>query len=146
MRVLLLAAVVSALALPATAQPEFPLAGRWAFFDFGEHDIPAGTVAESCHESWDSISPDGAFVTFGRNEDSEIEVQLAGFCQMTGGNRISCTYLLDASGPIRESYADEIEWVSADIVDYVVRHENGKPDIESSWTYVRCPSDIASFR
>lgn len=143
---LLVAFVLCTLGVPATAQEPFPLAGRWTYFDFGTRAPQADELAEACRNSWDSISPDGGFASFNRNEMGEIAVELAGFCEMQGETAISCTYLIDVTGPIAETYTDEIGWASPDIVDYIIRRENGKPDTETSWTYVRCPADIRTFR
>ena len=146
MRILLVASVVCTIASPAAGQDAFPLAGRWAFFDFGERDLPADAVANACRDNWESFSPDGSFNSFRRDDFDEVMIGLAGFCEMVGENRISCTHLLDETGPISETYVDEISWVSPEIVDYLIRREDGKPDVEYSWTYVRCPADIRAFR
>lgn len=146
MRILLVASTLCTVAIAAAAQDGFPLTGRWTFFDFGARGVLADEVADSCRNVWDSFSPDGAFISFSRNDMDEIAVNLAGFCELLPENGISCTYLVDTTGSIVETYADEIDWISDDIVDYVVRREDGKPDVESSWTYVRCPSEIRVFR
>ena len=146
MRILLVASALCTLAVPVSAQDGFALTGRWTYFDFGARDVLADEVADACRDSWDSFSPDGAFISFSRNDMDDIVLDLAGFCEMLPENGISCTYLVDETGSIFETYADEIDWISNDIVDYVVRHENGKPDIDTSWTYVRCPSEIRTFR
>ena len=146
MRMPVIAGMVCLLTLSASAQEPFPLAGRWTYFDFGERNPSATAVSEACRNSWDSISPDGGFVSFSRTENDDVIVELAGFCEMAATEAITCTYLIDASGPIVETYTDEIAWVSQDVVDYVVRRENGKPDVDTSWTYVRCPASSWTFR
>ncbi len=146
MRKVLATLILCALALPAAAQDAFPLAGRWAYFDFGQHDVPPDALANACSNGWDSFGADGSFNSFQRDDFNEVFIALAGFCEMQDGNAISCTHLIDETGLISETYIDELSWVSADVVDYLIRHESGKPDVEFSWTYVRCPAHIRTFR
>ena len=146
MRMAVLAGILSLSTVTASAQEPFPLAGRWTYFDFGERNPSAAAVSEACQNSWDSISPDGCFVSFSRTESGDIIIELAGFCEVTAAGGITCTYLIDVSGPIFETYTDEIAWVSQDVVDYIVRRESGKPDVDTSWTYVRCPESIWTFQ
>ena len=134
MRTAVLAGLLCSLALSASAQDAFPLVGRWTYFDFGARDLVAADVVEACGNSWDSISPDGSFISFSRTDLNDVVIELAGFCEMLAADTISCTYLIDPSGPIVETYTDEIVWVTQDIVDYVVRRDTGKPDVESGST------------
>jgi len=146
MRKLLIGGLVAAFAVPAMAQDEFPMVGRWAFFEYGARNVSSGAVADACRDSWDSFGPDGALLSFSRNDANAIQIDLAGFCEIVDGSTISCTYLLDDTGPINEVYTDEYTWVNDDIIDYAVYGADGKLDRETSWTYLRCPPGIQSFR
>lgn len=119
---------------------ESPLTGRWAFYDYGTRDVPANIIAQDCRDTFDSYAPDGAFVSFARNDDNVLEAILAGMCRQVSSDEVECELMLDAdTGIISDVYLDRITIVGPDVIDYAVADEDGKFDEEASWTYFRCP-------
>jgi len=130
------------LAVPAVsnAQSEFPLTGRWGYFDYGTRAVSDGELDRVCMSEWDSYAPDGAFIGFEMDAGGRVSALFAGFCVIFG-RRISCDYLLDSeTGSSDSSDQGEMTFDGPDIVDYVLLGEDGKHDYHNSWTYIRCPA------
>jgi hypothetical protein len=132
--------VLSAIGVGQAAAQEFPLTGRWTFYDYGARDIAPNIVAQDCQDSFDSYAPDGSFTGFYRNEEGDLAIAIAGICTQISQTELECRELInDIDGPVEYIYFDRITWVADDIVDYAVEDETGKFDREGSWTYYRCP-------
>lgn len=124
----------------AQAQREFPLTGRWTYFDYGTRAAGPGELNDFCMSSWDSYTPDGGFIGFEMDSFGVVSAVYAGYC-VAFGNEISCEYLLDSEvGPINDPEDGELSFYSTDIVDYILHDASGKPDYANSWTYIRCPA------
>lgn len=126
--------------MPSNAQSEFPLTGRWGYFDYGTRSVDPVELDRACTSAWDSFAPDGAFVGFEMDERGVVAALFGGFC-VAFGREITCHYLLDYD-PAAEDDTDhgEVTFAGSDFVDYVLYGENGKLSEDDRWTYVRCPA------
>jgi hypothetical protein len=139
----LIVAYVAVILVPSTqsiAQSEFPLTGRWGYFDYGTRNVSPIELDRVCMTEWDSYAPDGAFVGFEMDDGGRVSALFAGFC-VVFGQEVPCHYLADYENQGEEQVdRGEIFYATPDIVDYVLYGETGKLNYEDSWTYIRCPA------
>lgn len=124
----------------AGAQSEFPLTGRWGYFEYGTRALAPGELDRVCMTTWDSYAPDGAFLGFEMDGRGQVSALFGGFC-VAHGRQLTCHYLLDSeTGPTDTIDVGDLSFDGRDIVDYVLHGEDGKPNYDDSWTYFRCPA------